>query len=225
MAAILNDLGMISRDLGHNSQSKNNKNDNTDFVNALHYLNQAIELSTKLSNQGKNMVRYLTNLGEIYRCLGNLTEAETTIQGALKIAQVEFKDQKHRLISSAYYNLGNVYMDRKEYAEAKRCFEKAVTISTDESIAGKNHPLSARHIDALGLAWKALGHENEACHFFQEAFNIIESDKPGRGQAQLRELILNHKNTCQKFLTVHAPSMNAQFWAPWRARIVTLEKS
>jgi len=190
----LNDLGMIYRDIGNEQQGSNDIKVNSYLLKSLDYLKQAVKMSELLPEQNKNRARYLNNLGEAYRMLGNLQEAEFSIQSALQLEKIEFPDLIHRLVASTYFNLGNVYLDKKEYQNAKIFFEKAIEISSDERVAGKNHPLLARHIDALGITWQNLGDNKKACEQFKSAYTILQST--GRGQKQLKELIENHINSC-----------------------------
>jgi tetratricopeptide (TPR) repeat protein len=196
LAAILNDLGMIYRDIGH---QLNNDQSRAYFVEALKQLKKAVDIVEGISNQNKNLVRYKINLGEVYRQQRNLNEANKVIHQAIKMGQTEFKDEKHRIMASAYFNLGNVYLDKGDsdsnyYLDAKNCFEKAVNIGKDENVAGPEHPLVARHMDALGVAWRKLGDETKACECFQEAFDILQNSKTG--QSQLKELIRKHLESC-----------------------------
>jgi tetratricopeptide (TPR) repeat protein len=193
MAETFNDLGMIYRDLG-NEQQLNSFKDEAYFVKAIHYLTEAVNMIESIPNQNKNKVRYLNNLGEAYRMLNDLEKAECNIKRGLELAQTEWGNQKHRLISSTYFNLGNVYIDKQEYQAAKLCFEKAVEISSDEEVAGKNHPLLARHMSALGVAWQLLGRNKEACNQFQAAHSILKSTN--RGQKQLKQLVEKQISSC-----------------------------
>jgi len=198
LAEVLNDLGMIYRDIGH---QLNNNQSNAYFDQALGYLKQSVEMVKKLPAQNKNGVRYRINLGEVYRQQGKLEQAEVIISEALDIGKAEFKEEKHRLMASAYFNLGNVYLERGEtnsdyYQQAKTCFEKAVMIGRDENVCGATHPLVARHTDALGVACQKLGEDVLACQHFQEALQMLEQS--GRGQPQLKARIEGHLEKCNK---------------------------
>lgn len=171
MAEILDYLGMVFRDIGHSSTNKNVSNY---YEKAAEHLEQAVLINGKIPTHKKNTIRYLKNLGEIYRKLGRLDQAEQIIINAIKISQKEYLDQKDRLVAAAYFNLGRLYMDKKLYQAAQLCFDKAVEITLDENVCGKNHPLYVRHINSLGLAWRKLKVEENACKHFKEAYNILE---------------------------------------------------
>jgi DNA-binding CsgD family transcriptional regulator/tetratricopeptide (TPR) repeat protein len=193
MAEILNDLGMIFRDIGHSSTNKNVTNY---YEKAAEHLEQAVLINGKMPMHKQNTIRYLTNLGEVYRKLGRLEQAEQIIIKAIEISQKEYVDQKHRLVASAHFNLGRVYMDKKSYQAAQLCFDKAVEISLDENVCGKSHPLSARYLNSLGLAWRKLKVEQNACRHFKEAHDTLENG--GFGQKQLLAEVCTNFNSCYK---------------------------
>lgn len=202
-ASLLNDLGMTLRDLGVEAQSKEKDKNLSQkyFLEAVQYLNRAVEMSKNSPNQHKNRIRYLTNLGEVYRLLGHFDEAKTTILEAIQMSQVEFPDQRHRLVSSAYFTLGNLFMSKKDFTSAQLHFRKAVAISLDEEVAGKLHPLTARHMNALGLSLQNLNNREQACKYFKEAQAILLNS--GLGQAQLVQQVDDNAKNCSEQESIH----------------------
>ena len=81
MAEILNDLGMIFKDIGYRSTEQNV---NLYYKKAVEYLEQAVLINGKMPMHNKNTIRYLKNLGEVYRKLGKLDQAEQIIIKAIE---------------------------------------------------------------------------------------------------------------------------------------------
>lgn len=206
LAETLNNLGMAYRDLGDEHPKKpGNQESQHLFDKALENLERSVSMAPNLEKYEMEVVRYKSNLGEVYRQLGRFADAEKIIQEAINLG----RGRKERAVSGAYYNLGQVYLSIGEniskdsaktvlakefYQKARDNFKKASDISGE--IYENKHPVVARHVDSLGLSYRKLGDEDAACEKFKEASKILTFS---RGvQKQLRVKIEQHVESCQK---------------------------
>lgn len=154
--------------------------DRLDRDKALTHYHKAISLYPQYESA-------LMNLGNLYREMGELVDAEKYIKEALEvvpdfatawmnlgIVQAARKDYKNALLSYknalkyrknyaiCHYNLGNLYLDQKMHSEAMQHWQEAVTLNPRQPKAWANilTMLDNRGLyeDAIRLSAQALKH-------------------------------------------------------------------
>src|SRR5690606_4548707 len=101
------------------------------FNTAINYHKQALELREKHSSANDQAISN-ANLGVCYKGIGNVKEAVVHYTNAIELAKAA---NNMRMYYSLHDNLGNLYLDTKEYARALPLFLIALSAPDD---LGKN---------------------------------------------------------------------------------------
>lgn len=117
LATSYNDLGAISRDMGHYAKSEE-------------LIHKAIKLISKTTGDESPMMGYaLLNLANIYVTMAKPAEAEQLYGKVVEIAEKRSKKQKNSSIMALpLTNLGNAYVEDGKYTEAAAVYERAFEI-------------------------------------------------------------------------------------------------
>lgn len=94
-----------------------------------------------------------SNLGNVFREMGRVDEAEKSYRKALEV---------NPTFTMAHYNLGNILMNQKRFDEASQSFDRAIAT---------NPRLAEAYINR-GIAWKELGRLKEAEISYRKALAL-----------------------------------------------------
>ena len=121
---------------------------NKQYQQAIFSLNRALELNPNYSDAHNN-------LGMVYNVIGNQEKAIEEFSRALVNSNYRFRQ-------NAYFNLGNIALNRENYDEAIFYFSKA--IETDNNMAAA--------YDRLAFSFEKMGRTNEALENYRKALQI-----------------------------------------------------
>ena len=123
---------------------------------ALHHLMTAFHMSARYSRNPLAVGRAVSNLGNVYQAIGNLTKTKEYYEIALGHA-IYGNDLQGQ--GRACGNIGNVYMLLKEPVKAVHYYTETLRLSTDKNT-------------------KITGYHNRGCARFAVAECIIQGKKP-----------------------------------------------
>lgn len=123
------------------------------FYSALEAANEALRIAQEL-NLEKERFSALKQLGVLYRELGNFEESMHFLIEALK--QSDNIDKK--MLAETYGDLGNVYLDMKQYEKAKRMYEKMLEIGEEH----QEESVMAYAYNYLSVCYNELGEKEKA---------------------------------------------------------------
>jgi tetratricopeptide (TPR) repeat protein len=143
--------------------------DKRDFINALAFFNQALELDPE-------SIPALHNLGMVFEKMGRLHEALSSYERVILMQPGS---------SPTLNNLGNVYRELGMLDKAKKSFLKAIELKPDYAEAFNN----------LGWTHYTLREFEEAANYFQKALLIKPSMVETKYNLSLCQLILGDYET------------------------------
>jgi len=138
-------------------------------------LDKTVErLTTELKGQPEVQAELCNTIGEVYRALGRLDEAEKMHRGAR--AMQPRNPAHHPEIETSLNDLAYVLRDRGKLAEAEALQREVLELRRKR--LGSEHPEVAVALDSLGLVLRAQGKLAEAERFHREAL-ALERKLPG----------------------------------------------
>ena len=111
-----------------------------------------------------------TKVAELFRA-GKVDEAQPLAQKALALSEKSFGEEDPR-VSTAAYNLAEIWFAQKQFGKAQSAFRKAVGLY--EKQFGQDSPRLANALDRLALAAYANGDANATENAAQRALSIRE---------------------------------------------------
>lgn len=139
------------------------------YEKAIQYYQQAIESRVAISNDSSGIARFLDNLGLAQTKIGRFEEAKKNHYNAIAIAQ------RHHLIgglSYSYLNLGIMYSDNEEYANAIEFLQRSLNLYSLRS--QKYGMMQAYH--ELGKAYFHLQNNRLALKYLDSAIILAEAN-------------------------------------------------
>jgi tetratricopeptide (TPR) repeat protein len=136
---------------------------------ALHTLRQALKL-TKTNPAGT--VDVFNAIGVVYYRQGKTNKAAKFFRDAFQIVSASgLKLDSAGLLN----NLGNVYQEKHQYAEAEDFLNRALRLIENE--VGPSHPDLTFTLASLGILYTTTARYEEAENQYQRALRILEQDK------------------------------------------------
>ena len=139
-----------------------------EYEEAVPPLSEAVKLYSTGSPTAE-LSEALTALANTQYYLGRVDLAEPLNQRLLDMDRKLF-GEAHPNVGIDLYNLGNIALDRAQFAQAERLFEQALRIN--RAWYTTEHPRTANTLLMLGQAVDSLGHPREAADLYQEALDI-----------------------------------------------------
>ena len=110
----------------------------------------------------------LGDLANVHYYLGHIEVSESINRQGIALDRKLF-GERHPSLGIGLYNLGNIALDRANYAEGERLFRQALTIN--EQWYGAAHPRTAATQLMLGRAAAYLGHADTAASLYERALS------------------------------------------------------
>jgi len=146
--------------------------DRSNFILALDYNYRAAKLLEEI-NDPNSLARVYNNIGIINKKLGNRTDALKYSRMALALSE---KTGNKSYRTSIYENMGGVYIDQKNYALAKSCYEQGAILAAESG----DKELQAHFQSGLGLCAEEAGQQAEAESHLKKAIQIVEGTQSER---------------------------------------------
>lgn len=147
----------------------------SDYLNALEYFHQALELSQKL-NDSQRCLRFYGNIGIEYTAMANYPKALEYHQKALAIAE---QNGNKSGISGNLNHIGRVYMFLGDYPKSLEYYERAFNIS---KAAG--HKLAmAKELRNIGNTYCKMGNDAKALDYLKQAQQLFAELGNTEGEA------------------------------------------
>ncbi len=129
----------------------------------------------KWQPEGSQALQIFTNLGRIYRTLGQREQARECLERALQISEEE-RDLGGK--SLVFAVLGRIYADLGEKEQALRCYEEALLIRRE--IGDRRG--EGRTLNDLGVVYDDLGQLTRALEHSEQALDIFREMRNRRGE-------------------------------------------
>jgi tetratricopeptide (TPR) repeat protein len=184
LARTYNDLGAVSRDLGHYTKSEE-------------LITKAIPLISKTNGDESPLMGYaLLNLANIYATMAKPNEAEQLYIKVVNIAERRAKKLKNNSIAALpLTNLGNAYIEDGKYKEAAATYARAMAVYDNPKV--KKDLYYAGTLFGLSSLYLALGDYKKADEYskicLQFAEGLVGKDNPYYGKA-----LINRARICEK---------------------------
>ncbi len=133
----------------------------------------------------------LNNLGLSFQRRGDLDQAVSTLEEALKL-RVEVLGPDHPKVGTLLLNLGNTLMKASRYREAETHYDRSVALMSGG--LGADHLELARPLISRGVARKKQGRFDAARQDYLRALEIVE----GRGSDATKAMILANLGNVEK---------------------------
>ena len=202
-AVILNDIGVVHRNLGNYPlagqflnqaltirQNINNPqgigqtlmnlgalaSSQADYPQALDFYQQALDILPAEESYGSAVI--LNNMGEIYRGLGQPKKALTSFQAALPLFEQE---ENAFAVGITLSNIGAVYHALGDYSQALEFYEKGLAIATEiEDAVGIGQTLLN-----MGAVYEKLANYSQALQLYNQGLEMMTAigDEDAIGQA------------------------------------------
>lgn len=137
------------------------------FNTAINYHKQALELREKHSSANDQAISN-ANLGVCYKGIGNVKEAVVHYTNAIELAKAA---NNMRMYYSLHDNLGNLYLDTKEYARALPLFLIALSAPDD---LGKNPRSDLSVLGNLTSIHVQLNQPQQALVYAKKGLTILD---------------------------------------------------
>ena len=217
MAKLHAQLGYVAKTQGHYKQ-------------AIESYNRALSLVLVNNSTTYNeLFEIYNNLGIAHRYIFNLDTALEFMHKALDL-QISYKERDESALCQAYNNLGQVYRGRKEYVDAEKYFQKALTVFKESNTIPANHPNLATLLSNLGNLYTEMERYDEAIAAFKDILTfqlkVLPSDHPnvGRTYNNLAYVYLNKKEhyktalkLLKKTLSIDLKKLSPDH--PWTVRV------
>jgi len=202
-AVILNDIGVVHRNLGNYPLAgqflnqaltiRQNINDpqgigqtlmnlgalassQADYPQALNFYQQALDILPAEESYGSAII--LNNMGEIYRGLGQPKKALASFQAALPLFEQE---SDPFAVGITLSNIGAVYHALGDYSQALAFYEKGLAIATEiEDAVGIGQTLLN-----MGAVYEKLANYSQALQLYNQGLEMMTAigDEDAIGQA------------------------------------------
>ena len=144
-----------------------------DFLNAENYFTASLTLVRQYDQQHTHQTTgILHNIGNGFRVLGDLDQAELILQDALIIYNSLY-EETHTHIALAKKSLADVYRDKEDYPNAEDMYEKA--LATLHEAVGDDHPLRRPIIQEQAAMYTRMGDHEKAEPLLREVLSLLES--------------------------------------------------
>lgn len=133
----------------------------------------ALEQAVHVLSRGPGSVELSEALGDLantHYYLGHIGESEAVNLQGLALDRKLF-GEGHPNTAIDFYNLGNIQLDRANYAQAESLFRQALTI--DQAWYGQSHPKTASASLMVGRAVAYQGRSEEAAIFYEQALSAM----------------------------------------------------
>jgi signal transduction histidine kinase len=164
-----------------------------DYTNALKNYLQAFAIKQQLSDK-KGMAASYSNVGLVYKNMGNYSVALENYESSLKISE-ELNDKKG--IARCKNLIGNVYLEQKKYKDAVKYFNESLSLRKDIS-------------DKEGVVGSSLNIGNL----------FLKQKQPEKAKAYLQKLLplVKEVNNAEDLKTFHKLIMQADsFLGNWKS--------
>jgi tetratricopeptide (TPR) repeat protein len=153
-------------DQAHKAQSKNQ------FTTALNLYDQALKKREKALGEDISVAQIMDEMGALYTTVGNYSEAEKLLTGALAMAEKGLY-AGHALLSPMLQHLAELYIKQEKYAEAEPYATRSLEI-TEKTLSGE-HRTNLQNIHRLGMVQRKLGKFADAEKTLTKALKHIDS--------------------------------------------------
>ena len=141
-----------------------------DAAGSLPYQQKSLALSKAIyGEESEQFATALNQLATTYIYLGNLEEAETLLQRALKIDRTLLPID-HPNLAPDLNNLARVHLSQEKFADAENALKEALRIT--EAAFGADSPVIASHLDNLGVFYSERRDWDKANELHQRALDI-----------------------------------------------------
>src|SRR5262249_53157240 len=159
VSSSLNNLGALYEDMG-------------DYERAKQRLKQALAIDEKISGpDNRGLVPALNNLAEGCRLSRNFTEAQPLYLRAIKI--LEEASPNSSVLGVMYTNLGKMYQEQGDYAQAESTLKHAMEIY--EKALDPNHPSRGNLLNHLSTVYFFKGDCAQAEDLSLRALSIYKN--------------------------------------------------
>ena len=157
IAAALNDMGHLYRDLGK-------------YEECFDYVWRAFEIRRELlTEDDPDLAMSYNNVGVAYSALGKYQEAQEYDLMALELRK-RILPEDHPDLALSYDNVGAAYHDMGEYHQALEYAEQALEIR--RRVLPPDHPDMARSYNNVGETYHAMGEYHQALEYKERALEI-----------------------------------------------------
>lgn len=171
MADIYNLLGSLSL------RSKKN-------AEALEYYNRSLTIREK---EGY-LVSTATTLENITKAQRELNQYDDASINLLKAIEIRITLNDSRGLASAYNEMGNLFSEKGDLAEALKYYLKSLKISQEANFQNEK----ARAINNIGITYRKLGSHRNALKYFDQALELMSDKSDPLGKAYV---YIHHGNT------------------------------
>ena len=144
----------------------------SDFNQALDCYNQSLVIRTELGDE-LMIANTKNNIGAGLSAMSNLDRAMAFSAEALRL-KTERLGSNSVETGRALVNMGQLYLDQKQYMTADRYFQRGRRIFND--ILGNDHPDIAMCVHKLGVIKEALSDDDGALDYYLQSINIFKSN-------------------------------------------------
>ncbi len=138
---------------------------------AVDYLRRAVRTLEQPGGSVRHLSNALNHLGEAFRLLGRLDEAEMRYELALALLEgIDSDSHGHTASLGVRNNIGLIRLEQERYAEAEKIFRGV--LAEERRRLPEGHPHIARNLNNLALALRGLGQNDEAANHFTQAIEI-----------------------------------------------------
>ncbi len=124
-----------------------------------------------LGKEHPDVARNLNNLAELYREMGNYSQAEPFYQRALAISE-KVLGKEHPSVAVSLNNLAELYKAQGNYSQAEPLYGRSLAIK--EKVLGKEHPSVAVSLNNLAELYNAQGNYSQAEPLYGRSLAILE---------------------------------------------------
>jgi tetratricopeptide (TPR) repeat protein len=150
-----------------------------DYQQAKDLFRKSLEIDIALKNE-RDVATTELNLGECCRMMGDLETAKEFFNECLDSCAVLDSYNNSRLSADCYWNLGQIYMQERDFEKARDCLEKAFELGVR---TGDDQLLVRIHL-AMGSLEVACGSPDEAREHMRSAYERAKAIGSKRHEAE-----------------------------------------
>jgi len=135
----------------------------------LSYFDSIVMSMERLGIANETVANLYDGLGNIYRHLGQYSQALPLLERSLELRQ-NLLGENHSSIATSYNNLAEFYRLTGQYREALQFYEKNLNIC--QKVLGENHLETARNYNNLALLYQSIGELTKALLVHKKALKV-----------------------------------------------------
>lgn len=144
----------------------------SEYLAAVQPLRRALDF-LKESDKDLTRASLLNDLGETYRNIGKLEDAQNYYEQALSIRRRELADHDPDLAESIN-NYGHIFLHKREFDKMETLYEEA--LEKRKSMYGESHFKIAESYNNLAFVWEGKEEYEKAEDYLERAIDIMEKD-------------------------------------------------